>query len=138
MDEGQNAVFIEKLILVNGTPKNQLALGKSLQTQEINREIRVIKNKIYAIQHYFQREEKNYSAIDLRHTYLGKDKPKRCFLKFFKIIMIKLKVSLKDFSAGTTERYRTCKKQVGDFIKTNYKKNDIAITGRQSYIQHGA
>ena len=33
----------------------------------------------------------------------------------------------KDFSAGTAERYRTCKKHVAEFIKKKYNQNDIHV-----------
>ncbi len=93
-------------------PKTQLALGNSMVAQEINRELGVIKNKIYSIQHQFQREEKQYTAIDLRDAYLGKDKTQKMLLEIFQEHNTEVESLIgKDFAAGTAERYRTRKKQ---------------------------
>ena len=54
--------------------KTQRALGNSQSSHEINREISIITDKIYGIQHQFQREGKSYTALNLRDSYLGKDK----------------------------------------------------------------
>ncbi|MBJ7882644.1 site-specific integrase [Gelidibacter salicanalis] len=125
-------------------PKTQLALGNSMVAQEINRELGVIKNKIYSIQHQFQREEKEYTAIDLRDAYLGKDKTQKMLLEIFHEHNTEVESLIgKDFAAGTAERYRTCKKHVASFIKTKYKKNDIPvqdidhkfITGLEYYLK---
>lgn len=124
--------------------KTQLALGNSMAAQEINRELGVIKNKIYSIQHQFQREEKEYTAIDLRDAYLGKDKTQKMLLEIFQEHNTEVESLIgKDFAAGTAERYRTCKKHVASFIKTTYKKNDIPvqnidhrfITGLEYYLK---
>ncbi|CAH8282904.1 site-specific recombinase XerD [Mariniflexile fucanivorans] len=117
-----------KVKLNEWNSKTQLALGNSMVAQEINRELGVIKNKIYGIQQQFQREEKEYTAIDLRDTYLGKDKTRKMLLEIFQEHNDKVESLIgKDFSAGTAERYRTCKKHVGEFIKKKYKKNDITV-----------
>lgn len=125
-------------------PKTQLALGNSMVAQEINRELGVIKNKIYSIQHQFQREEKEYTAIDLRDAYLGKDKTQKMLLEIFQEHNTEVESLIgKDFAAGTAERYRTCKKHVASFIKKKYKKNDIPIqdvdhrfiTGLEYYLK---
>ncbi|OBX25729.1 site-specific recombinase XerD [Gelidibacter algens] len=125
-------------------PKTQLALGNSMVAQEINRELGVIKNKIYSIQHQFQREEKEYTAIALRDAYLGKDKTQKMLLEIFQEHNTEVESLIgKDFAAGTAERYRTCKKHVASFIKKKYKKNDIPvqdidhkfITGLEYYLK---
>ena len=124
--------------------KTQLALGNSMVSQEVNRELGVIKNKIYLIQHQFQRVEKEYTAIDLRDTYLGKGKTLKMLLDIFQEHNDKVESLIgKDFAAGTAERYRTCKKHVTAFIKKKYKKNDIPvqdvdhkfITGLEYYLK---
>ncbi|WP_317904121.1 phage integrase SAM-like domain-containing protein, partial [Cerina litoralis] len=111
--------------------------------QEINRELGVIKNKIYSIQQTFQRAEKEYDAIDLRDVYLGKDKTQKMLLEIFQEHNDKVDNLIgKDFAAGTAERYRTCKNHLTDFVKKKYKKNDIPvqdvdhkfITGLEYYL----
>ena len=108
--------------------KTQLALGNSAEAQEINRHLGVIKNKVYSIQQNFERDNESYTATDLRDVLLGKDKTKMMLLEIFQEHNDKVESLIgKDFSAGTAERYRTCKKHVGEFIKKKYKKNDIPV-----------
>jgi site-specific recombinase XerD len=124
--------------------RTQVALGNSIQAQEINRELGRIKDKIYSIQQFYQREEKAYTAVDLRDAFLGKDKSMKMLLEIFQEHNDKVDSLIgKDFAAGTAERYRTCKKHVGDYLKHKYKKNDIPvqqvdhkfITGFEYYLK---
>ncbi|RXG23868.1 site-specific integrase [Leeuwenhoekiella aequorea] len=124
--------------------KTQRALGNSQNSQEINREISIVTDKIYGIQHQFQREGKPYTALNLRDAYLGKDKSKKMLLEIFQDHNNKVDNLVgKDFAAGTAERYRTCKKHIEAFIKQKYKINDIPvqdvdhkfITGLEYYLK---
>ena len=55
--------------------KTQRALGNSQNSQEINREISIITDKIYGIQHQFQREGKSYKEyLEFRDIQLKKFK----------------------------------------------------------------
>lgn len=123
----------------------QKALGNLPENQEINREIELIRNKIYTIEQKFQRDGIAYSAAQLRDVYLGKDKTKKMLLEIFQEHNDEVDSLIgKDFAAGTAERYRTCKKHVADFIKKKYKKNDIPvqdvdhkfITGLEYYLKN--
>ena len=125
-------------------PRTQLALGNSIQSQEINREMGIIKDKIYSIQQMFQRMEKPYTALDLRDAYLGKDKTQKMLLEIFQEHNNRVERLIgQDFAAGTAERYRTCKKHVESYIKQKYKRNDIPvqevdhkfITGLEYYLK---
>ena len=144
--DGQRCEFsIHRKIQLNWwNPKTQLALGNSAEAQEINRHLGVIKNKVYSVQQNFERDNESYSATDLRDVILGKDKTKMMLLEIFQEHNDKVESLIgKDFSAGTAERYRTCKKHVGEFIKKKYKKNDIPvqdvnhkfITGLEYYLK---
>jgi site-specific recombinase XerD len=108
--------------------RNQLAIGNSIEAQGINRQLELIKNKIYTIQQYFDRENKPFSASDLRDVYLGKDKSQKMLLEIFQEHNDEVESLVgREFSAGTAERYRTCKKHIADFIQKKYKKNDIPV-----------
>jgi site-specific recombinase XerD len=144
--DGQRAEFsVHRKVKFNEwNSKTQLAMGNSIVAQEINRELGIIKNKIYSIQQQFQRIEKEYNSFDLRDAYLGKDKTQKMLLEIFQEHNNKVESLIgKDFAAGTAERYRTCKKHVAAFIKQKYKKNDIPIqdvdhkfiTGLEYYLK---
>lgn len=124
--------------------KAQRVMGNSIEAQELNREIDFIKNKIFTIEQKFQRDNKTYSALDLRDAYLGKDKTQKMLLELFQEHNDKVDNLVgKDFAAGTAERYRTCKNHVAGFIKKEYNKNDIPvkhvdhkfITGLEYYLK---
>ena len=144
MAEGRNAVFIGRSILMNGTPNPNWHWATLHTLEKSIEKISVIKNQIYSIQHQFQRENKNYTAIDLRDTYLGKDKTHKMLLDIFQEHNDKVESLIgKDFATGKAERYRTCKKHVAAFVKQKYKKNDIPvqevdhkfITGLEYYLK---
>ncbi|MFD2586743.1 MULTISPECIES: site-specific integrase [Flavobacteriaceae] len=133
-----------KVKLSEWNSKTQKALGNSLASQEMNREISIIRNRIYSIQQNYQRENISYTAFDLRDTYLGKDKTKKMLLEIFQEHNDEVDSLVgKDFAAGTAERYRTCKKHVAAFVKQKYKRNDIPvqevdhkfITGLEYYLK---
>ncbi|WP_432411273.1 site-specific integrase [Rasiella sp. SM2506] len=110
--------------------KTQLALGNSVEVQEINKHLSVIKNQIYSIQQNFERDNESYSATDLRDVLLGKDKIHKMLLEIFQEHNDKVESLIgKDFAIGTFERYRTCRNHVRDFIKKKYKKTDIPVKG---------
>tara|TARA_R110002051_G_scaffold125968_1_gene199295 strand:+ start:3796 stop:4932 length:1137 start_codon:yes stop_codon:yes gene_type:complete len=117
-----------KVKLNEWNSKTQLTLGNSVASQEINRHLGVIKNKVYSIQQNFERDNQSYSATTLRDAILGNDKTKKMLLEIFQEHNDKVESLIgKDFSAGTAERYRTCKKHVAEFIKKKYNQNDIHV-----------
>lgn len=125
-------------------PKSQRALGNSADANEINRQMDLIKNKVYKIQQEYLVIDKRFDAVDLRDVYLGKGKALKMLLEIFQEHNDKVESLIgKDFAAGTAERYRTCKKHVAGFIKQKYKKNDIPvqqvdhkfITGLEYYLK---
>lgn len=124
--------------------KTQMAMGNSLEAQNINQHLSILRNKVYSIQQNFERENETYSATDIRDVLLGKDKTKKMLLEIFQEHNDEVDSLVgKDFAAGTAERYRTCKKHVADYIKKKYKKNDIPvqdvdnkfITGLEYYLK---
>lgn len=125
-------------------PKSQRALGNSSEAIEINRQIDLIRNKIYKIQQEYLSVEKRFDAVDLRDAYLGKNKAHKMLLEIFQEHNDKVESLIgKDFAAGTAERYRTSKKHISDFIKKKYNRNDIHvqdvdykfITGFEYYLK---
>jgi len=123
-------------------------MGNSIKSQEINQELGIIKNKIYTIQQHSQRLNEAYSAISLRNTYLGKDKPVKMLLDIFKAHNLEVESLVgKDYAAGTVERYKTCLKHLTGYVRNEYGKNDIPIravdnkfiTGLEYYLKttHG-
>jgi site-specific recombinase XerD len=108
--------------------RTQLALGNSAECQEINRHLGIIKNKIYLIQQNFERDNELYSASDLRNELLGRNKQHKMLLVLFQEHNDEVEALVgREFSAGTIERYKTCKKHINDYIRHKYKVNDIPV-----------
>lgn len=117
-----------KILISEWSSRTQFALGNSLEAQEINRHLGVIKNKVYSIQQHFERDNESYSASDLRDVLLGRDKDHKMLLVLFEEHNNEVAALVgKDFSASTLERYRTCKNHLSDFIKYKYKAYDIPV-----------
>jgi site-specific recombinase XerD len=118
--------------------------GFSSEAQEINQYIDLISNKINKIHQRFIQEDKPFTAINIRDKYLGKDKNQKMLLKIFQDHNDQIeKLIGKDFAAGTASRYSTAKSHVEEFIKFEYKVNDIPvqdvdhkfITGLEYYLK---
>ncbi len=104
------------------------AKGFSEEAQKINTFIDIIQNKIYKIHQNFIENNIPYSAEKIRDHYLGKDEAQKMLLEIFEEHNKQVeKLIGKDFAAGTAERYKTAKMHVEDYIKKDYKLNDIPI-----------
>lgn len=133
-----------KIIIVNWNAETNMARGNSPKSQEINRYITTIKNRMYNIEQRLISDEKVVSATMLRDLYLGKDSNSKMLLEIFEEHNKKAeKLVGQDFAPGTIERYKTAKKHVSDYILKNYNGNDINvnevnhtfITGFEYYLK---
>lgn len=121
--------------------KAQLAMGNSPEVQNINQHLSILRNKVYSIQQNFERENETYTATDIKDALIGKDKTQKILLEIFQEHNTEVENLIeKDFTAGTAERYRTCKKHVASFIKKKYQKNDIPVRNvdhiTYNYLKH--
>ncbi|WP_338358537.1 site-specific integrase [Yeosuana marina] len=117
-----------KIHVDNWNSDANMARGNSCESQEINRCLATIKNKIYLLEQELIANDEKITAYNLRNKYLGKDAKVRMVLDVFKEHNAKVeKLIGKDFAPGTAERYRTAKKHIENYIKLEFKKNDIPI-----------
>jgi hypothetical protein len=72
-----------KILIREWSSRTQLALGNSAESQEINRHLGIIKNKVYLIQQNFERDNELYSASDFRNVLLGRNKEHKMLLVLF-------------------------------------------------------
>ncbi|QCX38618.1 site-specific integrase [Aureibaculum algae] len=105
-----------------------LAIGNSLEAKELNYYLDAIRFKLYGIQKKFLDDDKIFSALDIKNRYIGKSENQKMLLNIFQEHNDKVEQLIgKDFAAGTAERYRTAKKHVEDYIKLEYKCDDIPV-----------
>src|SRR5690554_5359308 len=133
-----------KILIENWNAQTSMARGNSPESQEINRHITTIKNRMYTIEQRLISEEKPFTATVLRDIYLGKDSNSKMLLEIFEEHNKKAeKLVGQDFAPGTIERYKTAKKHVSDYIFKDYNGNDINvnevnhtfITGFEYYLK---
>ncbi len=124
--------------------KSGMARGSNPEINELNNYLTKVKTAILNKHQEFITNEKALTAVALRDAYLGKNKRYKMLLDIFQEHNDKVDSLVgKDFSAGTAERYRTAKKHVEDYIKTELKQNDIPavdvdykfITGFEYYLK---
>jgi len=119
----QRKVSLEKWNSGSGRVK-----GYSSEAQEINQYLDLISNKINKIHQRFVEEEKPFTSISILDTYLGKNENNKMLLKIFQEHNNQIeKLIGKGFAAGTILRYSTAKSHVEEFIKFEYKVNDIPV-----------
>lgn len=118
--------------------------GYSKEAQEINQYTDLISNKIYKIHQHYIDQNKSFTALNIRDAYLGKDRKVKMLLIIFQEHNDQIeKLIGKEYAAGTALRYRTAKSHVEEFIKAEYKVNDIPvkdvdhkfITGLEYYLK---
>lgn len=133
-----------KVSLGKWNSKSGKVKGFSSEAQEINQYIDLISNKINKIHQQFIQDEKPFTSINIRDTYLGKNIEHKMVLKIFQDHNNQVeKLVGKEFAPLTALRYKTAKKHVEEFIKKEYKQDDIPvhdidhkfITGLEYYLK---
>ena len=102
--------------------------GKGYEAEELNRFMATIRHKVNKIQHDLIEEGQTFTAHDVKDKYLGKDAKLKMLIQLFdehnqqmeKLVDI-------EFALGTFKRYHTTRSHVAEYIKSEYRKNDIPI-----------
>ncbi len=104
------------------------AKGHSLESKQINSELETVKSNVFLKKREFNELGKNFTAYELKNSYLGIDENSQTILGVFKDHNNRcLELINKDFAPGTIERYNTCYKHIEDFIKLRYKTSDLNL-----------
>jgi len=104
--------------------------GKGYEAEELNRFMATIRHKVNIIQHDLIEEVEPITVHDVKEKYLGKDAKLKMLIQLFdehnqqmeKLVGI-------EFALGTYKRYYTNRSHVAEFIKNEYRKNDLPCTG---------
>ncbi len=109
------------------TDGNQVK-GSSTEAKMINRNLDIMKNRIYEIYQRFLDNGEDISAVKIKNSYLGTDDSKKCILEMFEEHNIRMeKLIGKDYSFRTLQRYKTTKKHLTGFIFSNFKLKDYPV-----------
>ncbi|GGG96021.1 transposase [Polaribacter pacificus] len=103
--------------------------GSSGETQQLNKYIDSIANRIYKIHQRLVEENKLITATNIRNIYQGKNEIRKMTLEIFENHNIQMeKLVGKDYALGTSERYKIAKKHLKNYINHEYKIEDIPVT----------
>ena len=103
--------------------------GSSGEAQQLNKYIDSIANRIYKIHQRLIEENKLITAINIRNIYQGKNESRKMILEIFENHNIQMeKLVGKDYALGTSERYKTAKKHLKNYINCEYKIEDMPVT----------
>lgn len=102
--------------------------GNSSKVRELNAYMDKIRYKIYQIHENLMDRNDPITADLIKNIFLGKSDKDKMLLKIFQDHNDKIAALVgKDYAPGTVERYCTAKKHVEEYIKKEYKVEDIPI-----------
>lgn len=118
--------------------------GTTAEIRNLNRYLDSIRYKIYKIQLELLENNRVITSQLIKNIYLGQDDNQKMLLKIFQDHNDQVERLVgQDFAAGTAERYKTAKMHVENYIKLEYKTDDIPvknvdhkfITGLEYYLK---
>jgi len=118
-----------KVPLSKWNAKANKVIGYSIEARQNNRQLDIIKNRVYEIYQNLSKDNSNIiSAKTIRDEYIGANKKQKLILELFIEHNLRMERLLgKDFSYRTLQRYKTTKKHLGKFIENNYNLKDFAV-----------
>lgn len=104
-------------------------IGYSTETKQTNRQLDIIKNRIYEIYHNLLHEDiEGVSALRIRDEYIGANKNQKYILEMFEEHNLQMERLVgKDFSFRTLQRYKTTKKHLAKYMKSSLGLTDCSI-----------
>lgn len=129
-----NKVRIEVSINLTVNPdvwnsSTEKAIGKDRKSIELNNRLDTVRFRLMEIYREMERNAEEITARKIVNKYQGVEtEPKITLLSIFRDHNEKCKkLTGKDMSLSTVKRYETSYRHTEEFIKFNYKKDDIAI-----------
>ena len=102
--------------------------GTSLETNELNSYLDVVRHKINKIHGRLVDEGRPFNSSDIKNLYLGKGEKTKMLVQLFEEHNQQMeKLVGVEFALGTWKRYHTTKKHVQEFLKTEYHQSDNPV-----------
>ncbi len=114
--------------------KKQKVLDETEQSEYINTQLSLIKNKIHQAFLMLQIQEDSFDVHDIYSLYKGEHLPKETgTIEFFDKFLRKMErlVGL-EIKKATLKKYEKVRDHIADFIQWKFKKNDILLTSIKS------
>lgn len=123
---------------------NSMVQGFSEDIRQLNAYLNNMRTNLYKQAEKLKDNDLSLTAVSLGDAYLGKDQKFKMLLEIFQDHNNQVESLVgKDFAESTAERYRTAKSHLAEYIRNDYKKNDIPvkqvdhafITGFEYYLK---
>ncbi len=102
--------------------------GTGMDSITLNQYLNTVRNKVNRIHNILIEEGKPFTAVDIKNIYQGKDREVKMLLVVFDEHNRQMKKLVdKEFAIGTWKRYFTTRNHISEFIRSEYKKEDLPI-----------
>lgn len=119
---------MRKVPLAKWNTKANRVSGTSVEAKQINRNLDIIKNRIYEIYQKLLDNDEGISISRIKEEYLGNHSKHKSIIEMFEEHNMRMdKLIGKDYSFRTFQRYKTTKKHLVAFITLNYKMKDYEV-----------
>ena len=103
-------------------------ISRGLEEKELVRYMSSIRSSIYKIHETLVTKGKSFSSEMIKSIYLNKDVYRKTLLKVFQEHNEQIESLIgKDYSSGCFKRYVRTKNHIADFIKKEYRREDIFL-----------
>ncbi|WP_298245910.1 site-specific integrase [uncultured Christiangramia sp.] len=119
---------MRKVPLAKWNTKANKVSGTSAEAKQINRNLDIIKNRIYEIYQKLLDNDEDISISRIKEEYLGNNSKHKSIIEMFEEHNMRMaKLVGKDYSFRTLQRYKTTKKHLCAFINSNFKLEDYPV-----------
>ncbi len=102
--------------------------GTNPRANELNKYLDTVRGKINKIHTRLVEDNEPFTSADIKNLYLGKGRNVKMLLELFEEHNQQMeKLVGIEFALGTWKRYHTTKSHVAEYVKTEYRKNDIPV-----------
>lgn len=103
-------------------------LGFSQEVRQLNSYLSKIRTDLYLHTEKLRDRDQALTAVSLKESYLGLDKPSKMLLEIFQEHNDQVESLVgRDFAEGTAERYRTAKSHLSEYLQRELRKKDIPV-----------
>ncbi|TMU56734.1 site-specific integrase [Flagellimonas algicola] len=103
-------------------------LGFSQEVRQLNSYLSKIRTDLYLHADKLKGQGQTLTAVSLKESYLGLDKPNKMLLEIFQEHNNQVESLVgRDFAAGTSERYRTAMSHLKEYLQKEHRRNDIPV-----------
>ncbi len=102
--------------------------GSGMEAVQLNQYLDMVRAKVNKIHFQLVEEGNPFSAVDIKNIYQGRDREVKMLLTVFDKHNRQMKKLVdKEFAIGTWKRYFTTRNHIAEFIRHEYKREDLPV-----------